>query len=170
MAATSLQTLFDGTDESVHRLANLIDKGQMLPGSTTSNSISSKSDIDLVKHSLATMFGFAVPQAWRLSGHHVFILDPGTGCDNKQPTDTFITTDTDHRSRVCVDGKLYFVVMPPNEPSTKERGGGGGCMKFDACMPTKSVPNQFVSPPGIETLDGKNDLIGNINLEQIVRG
>lgn len=115
MAGRSLETLFDGEDESIRRLANLIDKGQMLPGSKLSNKLTETSDIE------------------------------------------------------CVDGKVYFVVMPPDQPNMKERQGNKGCFKV-GCVDVPPIPNQFIAPPGIETLDGNNRVIGNIKLEQLVRG
>lgn len=169
MAAQSLAKLFDGTPETIGVLSNLVDKGQMLSGRSANSLQKNKGDVEWVNDFIGAMFAFAVPQAWRASGRQAFVLDSGAACDKELPSNTFITPDTAKRSRACIDGKLYFLVMPPSEPSEKCVQRGGGCKKT-GCLPDVCHPNQFVTPPGIDALTGNDADFGNATVAMIISG
>lgn len=166
MNTVALAGLFNGTDQSISLLADIISDGKMMIGSDGNGKVSVPTIMrgDEMGHNLVTViFGYSIPVLWRLSGRKPFILDSGSSCDTKLVLGIYVTQDAQDRTRACYNGKLYFLVMPDGLPERCLNG----CSKA-GCQPV-CRPNQFSAPPGIEYL-GKNGTFHDITVEKIIQG
>ncbi|KAJ5412524.1 uncharacterized protein N7487_006883 [Penicillium crustosum] len=93
---TDLRDLFDGSDKSIERLTAMIADGRLLDGvpedipypKNTKRNDKETEATDAQKKSvedsfLTTFWAYSIPAVWQVSGHHLFIIDTGRTCDDK---------------------------------------------------------------------------------------
>jgi hypothetical protein len=153
----SLSKLFDGSDDSLNRLTDLISDGKLIEGkgmAPPGPDAPAESASALRASISKAFFGFAIPSIWTVSGTYAFIIDSGYDCGTIDPMGDYMDTDTMHATAGRYGGKLYYLASPKGDASTCTEGG---C--FD---------NKFSAPPGIYSLDGKD--LGGITVGDLITG
>lgn len=163
----TLKAVFNGSDPSIITLSNMISDGRLIDGMGPDGHLVSPEPVDEDKigdHITTIVFAYSIPVLWRLSGRKPFVLDSGSSCDAPVPSGVYLTPDTQARTKVCYNQRLYFLVMSDGDPAHCPDCGKNGCDTIH-CR-----PNQFSIPPGLEYLDGKDKTFGDITIQKIVEG
>lgn len=87
-----------------------------------------------------------IPNLWRLKGWSPVLIDTDTACDSKDE----IKLVPNENSKVCVDGKRYYLLRPDGEAETCP---GGGAQHWGMPCRTNKMKN----------MDGFDKLIGGKN-------
>ncbi|GFF84110.1 hypothetical protein IFM47457_06365 [Aspergillus lentulus] len=133
----SQSKLFDGSDDSLNHLTDLISDGRLIEGKGMAppGPDAPAESASALRASISKAFlGFAIPSIWTVSGTYAFNIDSGYDC--------------------CYGGKLHYLASSKGDASTCTEGG---C--FD---------NKFSTPPGIDSLDGKDS--GGITVGDLITG
>ncbi|KFY56270.1 hypothetical protein V496_06715 [Pseudogymnoascus sp. VKM F-4515 (FW-2607)] len=176
-----LQDMLGGGPTEINKVYSMIKDGllatntgvkenHMVSGTDPKN-LSLQSEIQAAV--LRTFYSMAIPLAWTLSGHNLFIIDSGLDCTAPSPTSEQddILPINQKFNVVCNTNKLYNIAgIPPGEeaqwalPGT----GGGYCSPFGPACSVDTYINNFEALPGLNALDGSN--YGAITTGEIVRG
>lgn len=129
---TDLRDLFDGSDKSIERLTAMIADGRLLDGvpedipypKNTKRNDKETEATDAQKKSvedsfLTTFWAYSIPAVWQVSGHHLFIIDTGRTCDDKD-SDKY----TKDLKSACYENRLYQLADPDGKshPCAKNCG------------------------------------------------
>jgi hypothetical protein len=169
MAEASIYQLFNGTDESIAILSQLIQDGKLIDGMASTPPKDPPSDTSIKAYVARSYYAYAIPAAWSISGTKAFVLDAGEyPCGTRNPFSGFssggwLNDDTAKQTYVCVDNKMYYLVYPKGDALICDVGGGAGGLPQRSC-----TANPFSAPPGLETLDGIQ--YGQITSQDLVRG
>ncbi|KAG9255775.1 uncharacterized protein F5Z01DRAFT_557238 [Emericellopsis atlantica] len=147
----NLSVLFDGSDESIDRLGNMIADGSFISGSARwGGGVVKDENSQTLKSSVArTFFGIAISEIWRMSGTHSFVIDTGFDCD-KDLSD-LLQDDVRDKTGVCHNGKRYFLGVPEGNYSPWDGTYG------------------FSVPPGVDAL-GEDSQYGGVTIEDVIVG
>lgn len=157
-AEDSVARLFNGKDESIDQLWELIKDGKLSEGSIPNGFVRpEKMSANALRDKVTkTIFGFGIPHLWRFSGSHAFILNSGADCNAHRPVSEYLSDDTMDKAGVCVNGRKYYLVMPD---SSKDKVYE--CFEDGSCATAK-----FILPPGFESLSS----FGGVSKDDIVVG
>ncbi|TQV98247.1 glycosyl hydrolases family 18 [Cordyceps javanica] len=170
ITAVDLGNLFDGSDESINKLTDLMADGKFIDGYSGADGplkrdseLAVRDDSNLGTPSddektsmkdafLKSFYGFAIPAIWKASGHHPFIIDTGFDCDH----DAGKTLKS-----ACYEGKRYQLADPD--------GKSHPCDEHNCGLITCSCPDSdFSSLKGADLLTGSD--WGGIKVEDIIVG
>jgi hypothetical protein len=148
----TLAGMFEGTDEAIDALKDLIKDGHLIEGkggSGTTGTAADSMQFQLEDDVAAKFFAFAIPAVWAAAQTPAFIVKTGVGCD--QDGSDFNLRDDANSFSQCVDGEKYHIAS-----TYCPVPGDEGC---------KSI---FTLPPGIDTLQGRS--WGKLTAGQLVVG
>ncbi|KAK8129159.1 chitinase [Apiospora kogelbergensis] len=156
-----LLRVFDGSDSSIELLGSAIAGGKLIAGKREDGSTAPKplTAGELRKTVERTFYGYAVPELWRSSGRHPFIIDAGFDC-GKGSLPEYVSDE--EATRGCVDGKQYYLVHPSGDAQSCPCKGKANCYP-DICTDRK-----FSSLPGVSTLG--TDSFGGLSRSQLIEG
>jgi hypothetical protein len=160
--------LFDGSDESIARLGAAIADGTFIGGSGSPGghvpNMDGEAGITQLRHDVSrNFFALAIPEIWRLSGTHAFVIDSGYACDQKGQLGQYLDDDTMAATEVCEDGTLYYLAEPKGQATeTKKECYQNSCMDVE-------VENKFSMPPGLDSL-GDGSTFGGITIQDLIVG
>ncbi|KAG9256684.1 glycoside hydrolase [Emericellopsis atlantica] len=153
----SLAKLFDGSDESIERLGDMIADGTFISGGGrlgsswgySDESLATESDVQVLRKSITrNFFAMAIPEIWRMSGTFGFVVDTGVDCDDDFSD---LKDKVLEKTKVCHNGKQYYLADPSGDASW-------GDDKYS-----------FSVPPGVDSL-GEDSRYGSLTVEDIVIG
>lgn len=147
----NLDVLFDGSDDSIERLGDMIADGSFIArnGNLGGTGDATDNDIQTLRDSVVrNFFGIAIPEIWRMSGAYGFVIDTGIDCDEDVSD---LLKDDVKKTRVCHNDKQYFLGEPKGTPSSSDD------------------PYTFSVPPGVDSL-GEDSRYGGITLEDVIIG
>lgn len=165
VTSASLRALFKGDENSITRLWKIISNGKLIPGAEPQGVLPvTELGQEEVKANLQkSMFGYAIPVLWRVSGTYAFVLDSGYECDENRvlsELSSYLTDETMEATGECYDGTQYYLVHPKGSSQTCP----DNCN--DNSCPTDCYNSKFSAPTGLDTLGGgsfknvtKRDLI-----------
>ncbi|KAF9873540.1 hypothetical protein CkaCkLH20_08999 [Colletotrichum karsti] len=158
----SVKKLFNGERENVDALTSIIADGKMIQGARDGKAPDPPGNVEIETNARKTFFGFAIPTLWRRSKTYAFVLDSGAGCDGN-PLSKYVDDATADATRVCVDGRLYYLVNPDGDSQVC------GCQAADH-GPCQKVchDNKFSAPVGLGSL--QNQDFGDVTKEALVKG
>lgn len=134
--------IFDGSDESIKILGDMMADGKLLERGNT------VSDPDIQKYLEGAIFGYLIPRAWSLGKTYPFVLDSGAPCGAINPVDQHLPDDVAATTWTCVDDKLYYLLAPYGDSfycnPSGDGQGVGPCYDGD-----------YSAPEGLDKLDGK---------------
>ncbi|KXX78980.1 Killer toxin subunits alpha/beta [Madurella mycetomatis] len=171
-AQRALNKLFDGSDESLEILWDVMSDGKLIDGRfVTTPALSDnkkKRDDDLRDNVAKSFFGYAIPTLWRLSETYAFVLDTGLGCtDDKNPLREYLDDDAMAATGDCVNGKQYYLVHPAGESNGECR-----CHSYSApgvCIDLRCEDHKkFSVPPGLNSLNGRT--FGAVTEQNLIKG
>ncbi|KAE8404436.1 hypothetical protein BDV37DRAFT_293915 [Aspergillus pseudonomiae] len=147
----SLSKLFDGSDDAINTLTELISDGKFI-----------EDGVGLPKDSLAALqkgigksfFAFAIPSIWAVSGRYPFIIDAGYSCDHADDMGDYLEEETMQLAKACYRNKRYYLAAPEGQPWVCFEGG---------CL-----DNPFSALPGVDSMG--QGLFGNVTVEEIIIG
>ncbi|KAK4249246.1 hypothetical protein C7999DRAFT_30299 [Corynascus novoguineensis] len=156
----ALKTLFDGSQESIKLLGDVMADGKLIEGKRTGSPPSDQTATDLQENVLKTFFGFSIPELWRRSKTYAFVIDSGAGCDGS-PLGKYLDDDTADETGVCYQGRRYYLVHPDGEAQSCncDHVTGGQCNR--ECWDDK-----FSAPVGL----GELKRFGKLTKEDLVIG
>ncbi|PNY28259.1 Uncharacterized protein TCAP_01845 [Tolypocladium capitatum] len=135
------EMLFNGTDDGVQRLGDMMAKGKMMePGEGLS-------DLEIQNLLAYAIYGTLIPRAWNAVRTFPVVIDSGKACNDANFDYTFMDKDDAEKTKGCVDNRMYYLMAPIGLgwSCSGSESGAGPC--YD---------NNFLVPPGAETMDGKN--------------
>lgn len=151
----NLRALFNGEEDSIDRLGKLIADGNMIEGDghgSGGGSAVETGDINELRSDIArTFFGLAIPEIWRMSGTHGFIIDSGLDCDDDEGLSDYIEDEVREHAGVCHNGKRYYLADADGNPSHISHSG------------------KFSLPPSLKKLSDDNPY-GGITVDDLVKG
>lgn len=157
-----LGILFDGSEESMELLTNVMDHGQLIPSGDPETGIPeapllapTNDDRTSMKAGIEKDFyTYIIPSAWSASGKSVFVMDTGLGCKGGNLKEVRLSDDA---PTACHDGTLYAIVYPYGEADDCGYGTGGSC-----------IYNKFSIPPGAKQLG--DEKWGGLTVKDLVVG
>jgi len=151
LVVDNLSVLFDGSDESIERLGDMMADGTFIAGNGMfGRSYGNDDYTQTLKSSIArTFFGIAIPEIWRMLGTHAFVIDTGVDCD--EDVSDLLKDEVRDKTGVCHDGKQYFLGVPKGDDKLSDGTYG------------------FSVPPGVDAL-GEDSQYGGITIEDIIVG
>ncbi|KAH6631034.1 hypothetical protein B0J18DRAFT_379787 [Chaetomium sp. MPI-SDFR-AT-0129] len=153
--------LFDGSQESVRTLGDLISGGKFTGGKGGGKDDNSNKNTGLKETIGKAFFGFAIPAIWRASNNYAFVIDSGYACNVDRPLPAFLEDNTMNATGACVDGMRYYLVAPTGNPLAcscpSDNTDGHEC-------PIACDHNKFSAPPGLDQLGGR---FGGVTVEDL---
>ncbi|KAF3158723.1 hypothetical protein TWF788_004529 [Orbilia oligospora] len=158
---TTLARLFNGTEDSIAALGEIIADGKLINGIRDTPEPVDRTATELRNNVILTFFSFFIPTLWRRSGTYAFIIDSGVGCGDGNPLSKYLDDDTARKTGVCYEGRRYYLVHPDGEPQhcSCQSTGGPGCQSV--CGDAK-----FSAPVGLDELSS----FDGVTLEGLVTG
>ncbi|KAL2198587.1 class V chitinase-like protein [Corynascus similis CBS 632.67] len=160
--ALAVQELFSGSDESIGILWNVMSGGKFIEGKpapgTKPPSGDENTDNELRANLKRSIYAFAIPNLWRVSQTFAFVLDSGTGCNEKKALQDYLEDETMDATGVCIDGRQYYLVAPVDGSKTCDWVNG----MWDCTLDSK-----FSAPPGLDRLGAD---FGYLTKEDFVKG
>jgi GH18 family chitinase len=162
--------LFNATDESLDILYNAMSDGKLTEGKREGPLPDQSNEDNVIRTNLQrTIFGYTIPQAWRVSNHYAFVLDSGFGCvggepPEDKPLDDYLWDDTMDATWGCVDDKLYYLVQPEGDSRRcvcQEYNSDGSCERLNC-----NKENKFSTPRGIDRLEN----FGGLTRDELIKG
>ncbi|GFF43688.1 hypothetical protein IFM58399_07030 [Aspergillus lentulus] len=153
----SLSKLFDGSDDSLNHLTDLISDSKLIEGKGMAppGPDAPAESVSALRASISkAFFGFAIPSIWTVSGTYASNINLGYDCGTIDPMGDYMDTDTLHATAGCYGGKLHYLASPKGDAST--------------CTEGRCFDNKFSTPPGIDSLDGKDS--GGITVGDLITG
>ena len=146
----NLDALFDGKEESIERLGNLIADGTFIAGngdgSGGGSSATDQDVLDLRRDVARTFFSLAIPEIWRMSGTHGFVIDSGLDCDDDENLSDYIKDEVRENAEVCHKGKRYYLADADGNPSHISHSG------------------RFSLPPGLKKIAKDDNPYGGVTV------
>ncbi|CAG8893424.1 unnamed protein product [Penicillium egyptiacum] len=165
MTSYSLRRLFDGNDDSIKRIGEIISNGKLVAGKFEQEPDDLYDETykeDLVTNIQKCFLGFSIPALWQASKSYAFIIDAGHGCGEKELSE-YLTEDTMKATGACVDKQQYSLVYPKDDAKVCKHM----CNDHGSCT-TVCSNNKFSAPPGLDTLGGKS--YGGISTADLITG
>ncbi|EJP62058.1 chitinase-like protein [Beauveria bassiana ARSEF 2860] len=160
----SLYWLFNGTDEAISALTEIISDGKLIAGANMNvpgpKDILQGSASDMKTNMARAFFSYAIPAVWTASGHHPFVVDSGYACGTIDPLGIYMTVDTMSKTWGCYEDKLYYLVVPEGDAYKNVQNPTG--------PGTHKEKNKFSPPAGVQSLGG--DLFGGVTLSDLITG
>ncbi|PVI01299.1 hypothetical protein DM02DRAFT_706113 [Periconia macrospinosa] len=159
----ALNHLFDGSEESLDILWKAISDGKLIKGKCNNCEKNNPSDADLRGNIEKSIFGFAIPNLWKMSQAYAFVIDSGATCNTANPIKEYMSEEDMKVAGACVNERLYFLASPEGKAREckqvpREKGGN-----------ERRCTNQKFKPPkGLQYLDGTN--FGRITKEILIKG
>lgn len=158
----SLYKLFDGTDQGIETLTELISDGKFVEGSSVSihpppsdpDQLPPDTTSALQKSISKAFFAFAIPSIWTVSGRFPFVVDAGYSCDHEDDMNFHLDDDTMQLTKACYQHKRYYLATAYGKPTDCTYGS---CSK-----------NAFPAPPGVDSM-GQGSF-GNVTVEEVIIG
>lgn len=160
--ALALRNLFNGSEASIDALGRAIADGQLIEGRRYKQPDDDKDGPSLRDIIDRTFYGLGIPELWRASGIHAFIIDSGLRCgdgnDNNKdwqdqaPLREHLDEAAVSKAGACIDGWQFYLVRPASKSPTREK---------------------FSMPPGLEELLAGRTwerTWGGVCVEDLVRG
>jgi hypothetical protein len=147
-AELAINDLFSGSQAAVQTLGKIIANGALIPGDRDEDPPSNTTATDMKRGVLKSFYGYSIPALWRRSKTYAFVLDSGAGCDGN-PSSKYIDDSTAEDTRVCYNGRLYYLVHPDGDSDDGDSGD-----------------NTFSAPVGLDQLER----FGGVTLENLVIG
>lgn len=163
MTSARLWQLFDGKDESLESLWNVISDGKLVEGETYRLPPDDNPEPALRANIAKTFFGFAIPSLWSVSNAYSFVVDSGYDCDGDKPLGDYLNKDIMEAAGACFEGRQYYLAHPDGEAVNCrcENISEGACQ-------TICRRNRVSVPPGLKSLDGR--IFGGITKEDLIKG
>ncbi|KAL1853192.1 hypothetical protein VTK73DRAFT_9058 [Phialemonium thermophilum] len=162
---TLSHSLFDGTAPSVDVLTGLISDGKLLDGDAKNHSANAAELTlsEMVGFVERGYYGFIIPQIWNVSSTVPFVMDTGYACGTINPMSDYLGDADAAATYVChaPTNKMYYLVSVRG--SAQNCNCGVSCTTGHACL-----ENKFVTPPGLEHLDGSS--YGGVTRDDLVYG
>ncbi|KAJ4259837.1 hypothetical protein NW757_001787 [Fusarium falciforme] len=158
----ALRWIFDGTDEAIDTLWNLISDGKLVGGPLYDGESTLKQEDDLQANIEKSFYGLNIPTLWRLSETYAFVLDSGYNCNEEYPVKDYPDEDTMDATSVCYEGRRYYLVYPKGDSEEFS------CSYIHTHCERTCKNNKFSAPPGLDSLDGT--LFGGITKEDLIKG
>ncbi|KAJ4197154.1 hypothetical protein NW767_009046 [Fusarium falciforme] len=158
----ALRWIFDGTDEAIDTLWNLISDGKLVGGPLYDGESTLKQEDDLQANIEKSFYGLNIPTLWRLSETYAFVLDSGYNCNEEYPVKDYLDEDTMDATSVCYEGRRYYLVYPKGDSEECS------CSYIHTHCERTCKNNKFSAPPGLDSLDGT--LFGGITKEDLIKG
>ena len=163
VTSLGLQKIFDGSDESLDTIWDVISDGKLADGARATDPPKGNSENELRANIAKSFFGYSIPALWQVSSTYAFVIDSGYGCDEDKPLDDYLDDKTMESTGACVDGKRYYLAYPDGDAVKCE------CHYFDNGHCERVCRDQkFSSPPGLDSLDG--EIFGGVTKEDLIRG
>ncbi|KAM7214753.1 hypothetical protein V8F06_009825 [Rhypophila decipiens] len=157
----AVKKLFDGSQESVKVLGNVMAGGTLLEGWRASGpepGDDGSSGTQLLGDVRKSLFGFSIPALWRVSKTYAFVLDSGASCGGN-PASKYVDDKTADATGVCYEGRQYYLVHTDGEARPCK------CERVTDVGPCQTIcrDNKFSAPVGIDELSrfgvSKEDLV-----------
>lgn len=148
IATEGLRRLFDGSQDSIANLYDIISDGKLNGGAAAGNR-TDNSYGEVAESFGSTIFVYDLEAIWRFNKAAPVVIDSGHECGNNDTDGLhFKSSVTSESAGACVDGKQYYIVS----------AGGKG--------------NQFSKLPGLEPFfsDGTRWSAGHLHLEDLITG
>ncbi|KAK3947971.1 hypothetical protein QBC32DRAFT_246732, partial [Pseudoneurospora amorphoporcata] len=161
-AAMSLDNLFNGEDDSIDTISELISNGKLIRGSGEKDFNQTQARIVTRTNIGKSFFSFAIPNLWRYSKNYAFVIDSGISCGTSNPLGDYLDDDTMKATGSCVDDRWYFLVHPDGDSKICKceiPAGHGPCQ-------TVCRNNKFSAPPGIGSLES----FGGVTMDDLIKG
>ncbi|KAK2600127.1 hypothetical protein QQS21_005142 [Conoideocrella luteorostrata] len=166
-AETSVATLFNGSDESISTLTDIISEGKLISGASHDASITISGDKDTALQAIITKTAFTLGAhpLWATAGVYPFIADTGYNCDVEHPIPDHVNPRKMKDAWACYQNRSYYLLGPlearqrPGPTTAKpdvETGSGHG-------------PRLFDPPPGLESLRN-NTKYGGVKISDLIIG
>ncbi|KAM6532557.1 hypothetical protein FSOLCH5_001981 [Fusarium solani] len=113
--ADALYWLFNGIDEAIDMLWDVISDGKLVDGTLSNGQSTPDQRDDLQANIEKSFYGFTIPTLWRLSETYAFVLDSGYDCNKEYPVEDYLDEDTMDATSACYDGRRYYLVYPKGD-------------------------------------------------------
>ncbi|KAF2008965.1 hypothetical protein BU24DRAFT_497543 [Aaosphaeria arxii CBS 175.79] len=146
--AFALSALFNGGDKNIDLLWDTISGGKLVWGQVDRDKPQFRimDVVELAANILKSTFAIAIPELWKVTKSHVFVVDSGFGCDDNKPPNDYLTEEAISIAGVCHEEKMYYLAQPKGN----------------------SKSGKFSPPKGIKSLDG--EAFGSVTKEDLVKG
>ncbi|KAG6042058.1 hypothetical protein E4U41_006179 [Claviceps citrina] len=171
--------LYDGTDESLVRLGNLIRNGNMAPGGSVTRETRSvarglEDHSDGFKQSRLTervFYSAAIPYVWRMRrpyNEYPVILDWGPDCSRDVGSGNWWFRNPQHFNDgyVCLNNHNYMLASTFDRNNTGPNCSGE---YVDICI-TSDIGGPLWTPPGLKSIQKPDMKYGNVTVEDLVAG
>ncbi|KAI8943235.1 hypothetical protein NX059_001257 [Plenodomus lindquistii] len=169
MSSTRLSTLFNGEEENIEALYDIISDGKLTGGQSKGNidedgaPATKDHEPELRANIGRTIFAWSIPNLWRNSKAYAFVMDSGYGCTGNEGLEEYVEADVMKATGACIDGKAYFLVQPDGDARTCK------CHYYDnSHCENVCTTGTFAAPPGLNALNGKD--FGGITREDLIKG
>ncbi|KXX80357.1 hypothetical protein MMYC01_203268 [Madurella mycetomatis] len=172
----AVRKLFDGSDESIQTLTNMISNGKMMAGGYGGHDPPSDQSFGfpsaMRSSALKTFYTFTIPATWTQPAVGAFVMDSGDSCDDRSPLvpnpsaeiGRFLSAETANATGACYNNKLYYLVHTGGQAQDcQSQCGDVGCIAQPHCS-----NNRFSKPPGIDELGTSR--YGYIGVRDLVIG
>ncbi|KAK3395608.1 hypothetical protein B0T20DRAFT_359271 [Sordaria brevicollis] len=148
----SARRLFDGKDDSIKALTDLVSNGKLIHGSANghiNDEDNYSTEHDLISGMRRTLYGYFIPAVLSSSWSWTAVVDSGHDCTAQDPlSPDYLTQDQSQKLVACYQNRLYYLVSAKG----KRRGRKGG----------------FETPNGIDKLTGGDYVY--ISVEELIVG
>lgn len=172
----AVRKLFDGSDESIQTLTDIISKGKMMNGNYGGHDRPDDQNggfpASMRSSARRTFYTFTIPATWTQPAVGAFVMDSGDSCDDSGPLGSnpsaamaqFLSAETADATWACYNNKLYYLVSTGGQAQDcQSQCGDVGCIPLPHCS-----NNRFSKPPGIDELGTPS--YENIRVQDLIVG